>query len=117
MTRQTFKVATFHRAAFVLNCRATVQNMKTQIMANSEDTSETTDLRQFASPSFTISKRLLGITLLVLGIGSFVGILAIDILDVGRQGGIGPSQQAALVLCGIVALIGLTLIPLGDKPA
>jgi len=86
-------------------------------MANSEESYETTDIKQFASTSFTISKRLLGIFLLIIGTGSFFGILAIDIFDVGRQGGIGPSQQAALALTLIVALIGLTLIPLGDKPA
>ena len=64
-----------------------------------------------------ITKRMLGAGLLILGVLGFLGILAIDILDVGRQGGIGPAQRLALALMVITALIGLTLIPLGDAPA
>jgi len=44
-------------------------------------------------------------------------ILAVDVLDFGREGGIGPAQSAALAVCGLLALVGLTLIPLGDNPA
>ena len=64
-----------------------------------------------------ITKRMLGAGLLILGVLGFLAILAIDILDVGRQGGIGPAQRLALALMVITALIGLTLIPLGDAPA
>ncbi|MBI5670709.1 MAG: hypothetical protein HZC41_22175 [Chloroflexi bacterium] len=55
--------------------------------------------------------------LLVGGLAGFTGILAIDILDVGREGGIGPAQQIALGLCAVAALLGLSLIPLGNRPA
>lgn len=66
---------------------------------------------------FTLTKRHLGLLLLGGGILGFSGILAIDILDVGREGGIGPAQQIALGLCALAALLGLSLIPLGSRPA
>lgn len=69
------------------------------------------------SNSYTFSKRALGILLLVTGVGGVVAILMIDILDVGREGGIGPSQRIALGAMAGLALLGLTLIPLGDTPA
>lgn len=67
--------------------------------------------------TFTLTKRQLGLILLVGGLAGFTGILAIDILDVGREGGIGPAQQIALGLCAVAALLGLSLIPLGNRPA
>jgi hypothetical protein len=66
---------------------------------------------------FTFSKRLLGLLMLLGGVGTFFGILAIDLIDVGREGGIGPAQQIALAAALIIAIVGLTLIPLGDRPA
>ena len=69
------------------------------------------------SNSFTLTKRLLGILMLSAGIVGFAAILMIDILDVGRQGGIGPSQQLALGAMAGLALIGLSLVPLGNTPA
>lgn len=70
----------------------------------------------FSTP-FTFSKRLLGRLMLLGGVGAFFGILAIDLIDVGREGGIGPAQQIALAAALIVSIVGLTLIPLGDRPA
>jgi hypothetical protein len=69
------------------------------------------------SEDFTISKRQLGIMLLIIGFLGSVGILAIDVLSVGQQGGIGPAQAFALGIMVVIAIIGLTLIPLGDTPA
>ena len=69
------------------------------------------------SNDFTFSKRLLGIMLLIIGIGGFFAILMIDILDVGREGGIGPSQRIALSATAAIALLGLSLIPLGRDSA
>jgi hypothetical protein len=66
---------------------------------------------------FTLTKRHLGILLLLAGGLGFLGILGVDLLDIGREGGIGPTQQIALGLCALVALMGLSLIPLGDDPA
>ncbi|NWG17396.1 MAG: hypothetical protein HXY41_12240 [Chloroflexi bacterium] len=69
------------------------------------------------SNDFTLTKRHLGLILLVGGGLGFAAILGIDILDAGREGGIGPAQQIALGLCLLSALVGLSLFPLGDKPA
>ena len=64
-----------------------------------------------------LSKRQFGIVLAILGAVGFLAILSIDVLDVGRQGGIGPAQSLALLLMAALTLIGLSLIPLGDAPA
>jgi hypothetical protein len=74
-------------------------------------------LRRWLAPDFALTKRLLGALLLIGGLLAFGGILAIDVIDVGREGGIGPAQQIALGACLLAALIGLTLIPQGDRPA
>ncbi|MFQ3565613.1 MAG: hypothetical protein SNJ59_01320 [Aggregatilineales bacterium] len=67
--------------------------------------------------NFTLTKRHLGLLLLLGGIAGFFGVLAIDIIDVGREGGIGPVQQTALAGCLLVAGVGLSLIPLGNQLA
>jgi hypothetical protein len=69
------------------------------------------------SRGYSLSKRDLGILLVLGGTVGLVGVLAIDVLDAGREGGIGPSQQAALAACVGIVLLGLTLIPLGRDPA
>lgn len=74
-------------------------------------------VRIMLSNRFTFSKRQLGILMLLAGVGAFAAIIGIDIIDVGRDGGIGPAQQIALGAAVIVAIVGLTLIPLGDPPA
>ncbi|MDZ4769439.1 MAG: hypothetical protein SGJ24_09940 [Chloroflexota bacterium] len=74
-------------------------------------------IRKIVSPGFTISKRLLGLLMLLGGVGALLAILAIDLLDAGRQGGIGPAQQIALGAAALIALVGVTLLPLGEAPA
>ncbi len=69
------------------------------------------------SNDFTFSKRLLGVLLLLVGVIGFIGIFAVDVIDVGREGGIGPAQRIALGVCAALALLGLTLIPLGKAKA
>ena len=69
------------------------------------------------STTFTLTKRHFGALLLVGGVAAFVGILAIDLLDVGREGGIGPAQTIALAGSVFVALVGLTLLPIRDQQA
>lgn len=66
---------------------------------------------------YTFSKRALGFLMIIAGVVGFLAILAIDILDVGREGGIGPAQRVALGGCVAIALVGLTLIPLGKAKA
>lgn len=64
-----------------------------------------------------ITKRELGIALSIIGAVGIVVVLAIDLLQIGRQGGIGPAQALALFILVLMLIIGLTLIPLGDAPA
>ena len=64
-----------------------------------------------------LSKRQLGLLLLASGVAGMVAVLAIDVLDAGREGGIGPTQRLALGGMIVVALVGLTLLPFGDRPA
>jgi predicted MFS family arabinose efflux permease len=86
-------------------------------MDTNEEQQKTHKLSQILSPNFTFTKRQVGIALLIIGILGFIGILALDFVGGGREGGIGPTQQAALGLMVFVALVGLSLIPLGDMPA
>jgi predicted MFS family arabinose efflux permease len=82
-----------------------------------DEKSPRTSLRHILSQDFTFTKRQLGTLLLLIGVVGFVGILAIDVLNPDREGGIGPAQSAALGLMIFTALVGLSLIPLGDMPA
>ena len=69
------------------------------------------------SNTFTLTKRHLGILMVLGGILGFISILAIDVLDFGREGGIGPAQRIALGGCIAILIIGLTLLPLRDQDA
>lgn len=87
-------------------------------MANNQENPETTsDLKHIFSENFTVSKRQLGIALCAIGILAFIGLLLLDLVGGGREGGIGPTQRAAIALSIVLAVFGATLIPLGDKPA
>lgn len=87
-------------------------------MTNNQELPETTsDLKHILSDNFTVSKRQLGIALCAIGVLAFVGLLGLDLIGGGREGGIGPTQRAAIALSLVLAIFGATLIPLGDKPA
>ncbi len=58
-----------------------------------------------------LTKRQLGFLLLISGTLGFIAIFAIDVIDVGREGGIGPAQQIALGVTLFLAFVGLTLLP------
>lgn len=64
-----------------------------------------------------MTKRQLGLTFIALGIGAIVGLFVMDLLGAGQFQGIGPAQRLAMLAAGFVALVGATLLPLGDKPA
>ena len=64
-----------------------------------------------------VTKRQLGLLFIVLGVGSAVGLLAMDLLGAGQFQGIGPAQRRALLVAGAVVLLGLSLLPLGNTPA
>jgi hypothetical protein len=64
-----------------------------------------------------ITKKQLGIGLSVIGALILVGTFLIDLIGAGNFSGIGPYQQLALLGAGLMILVGLSLIPLGDRPA
>lgn len=64
-----------------------------------------------------MTKRQLGITLILLGLGASLGLFLVDQIGATRFGGVGPLQRVALLGSALLILVGLTLIPLGDRPA
>ncbi len=70
------------------------------------------------SEAFTLTRRRLGLLLLIGGGAGAVGLLGLDavmgLLRPERQVGFGPAQTAALIVCLLAAVLGLTLIPLPE---
>jgi hypothetical protein len=64
----------------------------------------------------SITKRQLGLLFIAAGILGAVGLLGLDIVR-GRFGDFGPTQILAVAGCAFVVVVGLTLLPLGDRPA
>jgi hypothetical protein len=64
-----------------------------------------------------LTKRHLGLLLMTMGAGAAVLLLAVDLLGAGRSAGIGPAQRLALGGASLLVLLGLSLLPLGDRPA
>ncbi|MCA9970519.1 MAG: hypothetical protein KC425_09910 [Anaerolineales bacterium] len=64
-----------------------------------------------------MTKRQLGLTFIALGVLAIVGSFAVDLLGAGQFQGVGPAQRLALLLAGGAILLGLSLLPLGDRPA
>lgn len=65
---------------------------------------------------FTLTKRQLGGALIAAGALAIVAMLAAEALD-PDSGGFGLVQRAGTSLGVLSALLGLTLLPLGDRPA
>jgi hypothetical protein len=64
-----------------------------------------------------VTKRQLGIIFILLGLGTAGALFAIDMLGAGKFQGIGPAQARALLVAGLAVVVGLTLLPLGGRPA
>jgi hypothetical protein len=64
-----------------------------------------------------ITKRMVGIALGAIGLLICVGVMAVDVIGAGKSSGLGPAQQLAIEVGLVTFLIGLSLVPLGDKPA
>ncbi len=64
-----------------------------------------------------VTKRQLGLLFILLGTGAAVAMFGMDILGAGQFQGIGPAQRRALLAAGVAVLVGLSLLPLGDRPA
>jgi len=64
-----------------------------------------------------MTKRQLGFAFIALGLLAALGSFANDLLGVGDFQGVGPTQRLALLAAGAVILVGVSLLPLGDRPA
>ena len=64
-----------------------------------------------------ITKRQLGIGFMLISVAAAVGSFAFDLLGGGQFQGVGPAQRLALLAAGGLFLVGLSLWPLGDRPA
>lgn len=69
----------------------------------------------FRDPPLT--KRQLGWLFVMAGGGLAVVTLAADVVGAGRFGGLGPAQRQALAGAAALLAFGLSLLPLGSRPA
>jgi hypothetical protein len=64
-----------------------------------------------------VTKRQLGIAVIVFSALVVLGVTAVDFVGAGRWGGFGPLQQISIGLCLAAIAVGYILIRLGDRPA
>lgn len=64
-----------------------------------------------------LTKRQLGWLILSLGIVMVLASLGVDLVGAGQFNGQGPAQRQLIGAGALIALFGLTLLPLGDRPA
>lgn len=65
--------------------------------------------------SFVITKRLLGLGLILLGGAAIGGMLALNLFGLSAYSGIGPTQQKAILAAVAIIVVGATLLPLGNR--
>jgi hypothetical protein len=64
-----------------------------------------------------VTKRQLGLIFIALALLAIVGSFVYDFIGGGQFSGIGPAQRLALIGALLLGVVGLTLLPLGDRPA
>ncbi len=64
-----------------------------------------------------MTKRQLGNAFIALGILAITGLFGLDLVRAGQYAGIGPAQKQAMIAAGLMILVGVSLLPLGDRPA
>ena len=64
-----------------------------------------------------VTKRQLGIFIVVISAVGAIGIVAVDMLGAGEWRGFGPLQRMGIGLGFGAMLVGFILIRLGDRPA
>jgi SpoU rRNA methylase family enzyme len=64
-----------------------------------------------------ITKRMLGIGFIVIGILGIAAMFIRDVIGAAQFAGVGPAQRLALAVGGLIILVGLSLLPLGNRPA
>lgn len=72
--------------------------------------------KAFFSPDFTLTKRHLGVILLAAGLVLSSGMVLVEALK-SQSDGIGTVQKLGLLVGAASIIVGLTLIPLGNRPA
>ncbi|MEP7287215.1 MAG: glycosyltransferase family 39 protein [Chloroflexota bacterium] len=70
-----------------------------------------------ASPTWTIRKRTLGLTLVACAIVAALGIIALNLIRASTHSGIGPAQRLAFVGCAALAILGITIARFGIDPS
>lgn len=64
-----------------------------------------------------VTKRQLGIAIILGGLLAIAGVIGVDLVGAGRWEGFGPLQQVGVGLGAVAIIAGLVLIRLGDRPA
>ncbi len=64
-----------------------------------------------------ITKRQLGIALFCGGIFVLVAVWLNDLIGTSDYAGVGALQRNVMLAAAGVAVVGLTLLPMGDRPA
>jgi hypothetical protein len=64
-----------------------------------------------------ITKRMLGIGFIIIGILGVAAMFVRDLTGSAEFEGIGPTQRLAILGGGVIILVGLSLLPFGDRPA
>jgi hypothetical protein len=64
-----------------------------------------------------LTKRQLGWLCLAAGAALVVAALGADVVGAGRFGGLGPAQRQALAGGALLVVLGVSLLPLGHRPA
>lgn len=64
-----------------------------------------------------MTKRQLGFLMIGLGVTAVIALFALDFARAGQYQGIGPAQRQAMLAAGLAVLVGLSLLPLGNRPA
>ena len=64
-----------------------------------------------------ITKRQLGIIIILLTLLGIVGLVGVDLVGAGEWSGFGPLQQIGIGLGSVAIVTGIILIFLGKRPA
>lgn len=64
-----------------------------------------------------ITKRILGIGFIVIGVLGVAAMFVRDLTGTAEFEGIGPTQRLAILAGAALILVGLSLLPFGDRPA
>ncbi len=64
-----------------------------------------------------VTKRQLGIGVVVFGLIVILSVVAVDLVDAGQWGGFGPLQRIGIGLGLLTVAVGGVLIRLGDRLA